>query len=50
MRRIKMTPQQLIMVLETEPLKLPITIVMRGIDKQQMQELVKFIKSKSKSR
>jgi len=48
MKKIKITAKQLIKVLETEPLKLPLTIVMRDMDKAEMEELVKLIKSKKK--
>ena len=48
MAKIRITAQQLIKVLETEPLKLPLTIIMRGMDKAEMDELAKLIKAKKK--
>lgn len=46
--KIRITPEQLKKILETQPPKFPITIFMKGIDKVEMDELVKLIKSKKK--
>ena len=48
MKKIKITAEQLIRILETEPPKFPITIVMKGMDKAEMDELVKLLKAKRK--
>lgn len=48
MKKIRITTRQLIKVLETEPLKFPITIIMRGMDETERDELVKLLQSKKK--
>jgi len=46
--KIRITFEQLKRVLETEPPKFPITIGMKGIDKKEMDELVKLLNPKQK--
>jgi len=48
MKKIRITTKQLIKILETERPKFPMTIIMRGIDKAEMEELVKLLKTKKK--
>lgn len=44
--KLKITIEQLKKVLQTEKPKYPITIIMKGIDKEEMKELVKLLKDK----
>ena len=46
MRKIKITIKQLIKVLETENPKFPMTIFMSGIEKEEIQQLIKLLNSK----
>lgn len=45
-RKLKIKISQLMKILETEETKLPITIIMSGIDKEELKELVKLLKTK----
>lgn len=44
--KLKITIEQLKRVLQTEKPKYPITIIMKGIDKEEMKELAKLLKDK----
>ena len=46
--KIRMTIDQLKKILKTEKPKYPITIIMKGIDKEQFKELVKTLKENRK--
>lgn len=46
--KIRITTTQLKKVLKVQPLKLPITIIMKGIDKAEMDEIIKLLKVKKK--
>ncbi|MBC7410108.1 MAG: hypothetical protein H7339_17120 [Arcicella sp.] len=48
MKKIRITTKQMLKILETETPKFPLTIIMRGIDKAEMDELVKLLKTKKK--
>ncbi len=44
--KIKMTLEQLKMVLTTEKPKYPITVVMKGIDINELKDVIKLLKKK----
>ncbi|SFQ45228.1 CBS domain-containing protein [Flavobacterium akiainvivens] len=44
--KIKITLEQLKRVLTTEKPKYPITVVMKGIDKAELEDVVKLLKKK----
>lgn len=48
--RVKLTLDQLKKVLKTEEAKFPITIIMDGIDREELKELIKILKAKKKER
>lgn len=47
--KVKLTLAQLKKILQTEEPKYPITIFMAGIDKEELEEVVKILKAKKKS-
>lgn len=48
MKKLKITLPQLLKVLETQKPKYPITIVMNGIDKAEVEKLVDILKKEKK--
>lgn len=50
MKKIRITTKQMLKILETEKLKFPVTIFMAGIDKTELDEIIKLLKSKKKWR
>lgn len=46
--KVKLTLDQLKKVLKTEEAKYPITIIMNGIDREELKELIKILKAKKK--
>ena len=44
--KMKITLEQLKMVLTTEKPKYPITVVMNGIDKSELKDVIKLLKKK----
>jgi len=47
--KVKLTLAQLKKILQTEEPKFPITIIMAGIDKDELKEVVKILKAKKKN-
>ena len=50
MKKMKITTKQLIRVLQTELPKYPIKIIMAGVDKEELEEIIKLLKSKDKDK
>jgi len=46
--KIRLTLAQLKRILKTEKAKYPITIIMAGIDRAELQELLKLLREKKK--
>lgn len=47
-KKIRITTTQLKAILRVEPPKFPMTIIMKGISKAEIKEIVELIKSKKK--
>ena len=46
--KVRMTIRQLKKVLENEIAKFPITVIMSGIDKEELKELIEILKKNKK--
>ena len=47
--KVKLTLAQLKKILQTEEPKFPITIIMSGIDREELKDVVKLLKAKKKN-